>query len=99
MNGPIAVITGGNRGIGRSTALHLARAGGGVILTYRSHPDEAAEVVKEIKARGSTAVPLELDAGAVETFDAFVAAVTDVLGQTWGRDSFDYLVNNAGVQI
>lgn len=99
MNGRIAVITGGNRGIGRSAALHLARAGVGVILTYRSHPDEAAEVVKEITDLGSTAVALELDAGAVRSFDVFVGAVTDVLGQTWGRDSFDYLVNNAGMQI
>ncbi|MEV4623110.1 SDR family oxidoreductase [Asanoa sp. NPDC049573] len=95
----IAVITGGNRGIGRSAALHLARAGVGVILTYRTHPEEAAEVVKEITDLGSEAVALELDAGVVGSLDAFVTSVSDVLGQTWGRDSFDYLVNNAGLQI
>jgi NAD(P)-dependent dehydrogenase (short-subunit alcohol dehydrogenase family) len=98
-SGRIAIITGANRGIGRSAALHLARDGVGVILTYRSHPEEAAEVVKEITDLGSTAVALEFDAGAVGSFDTFVTTVTDVLKQTWGRDSFDYLVNNAGMQI
>ncbi|HEV7708525.1 MAG TPA: SDR family oxidoreductase [Asanoa sp.] len=97
-SGRIAIITGANRGIGRSAALHLARDGVGVILTYRSHPEEAAEVVKEITELGSSAVALELDAGAVGSFDTFVTTVTDVL-KTWGRDSFDYLVNNAGMQI
>jgi NAD(P)-dependent dehydrogenase (short-subunit alcohol dehydrogenase family) len=95
----IALITGGNRGIGRSTALRLARDGVDVILTYRTHADEAAEVVKEITDLGASAVALHLDAGAVESFDDFVAAVTEVLRRTWHRDSFDYLVNNAGMQI
>ncbi|SNT11033.1 NAD(P)-dependent dehydrogenase, short-chain alcohol dehydrogenase family [Asanoa hainanensis] len=95
----IALITGGNRGIGRSTALHLAREGVDVILTYRSHPEEAALVVQEIAELGGTAVALELDAGAVESFDGFVASVTDALRRTWDRDTFDYLVNNAGMQI
>ncbi len=95
----IALITGGNRGIGRSTALQLARDGVDVILTYRTHADEAAEVVKEITDLGASAVALPLDAGAVASFDDFVAAVAEVLRQTWDRDSFDYLVNNAGMQI
>ncbi|GIF64302.1 short-chain dehydrogenase [Asanoa ishikariensis] len=95
----IALITGANRGIGRSAALHLAREGVDVILTYRSHPEEAAQVVQEIAELGATAVALELDAGAVESFDGFVASVTDVLRRTWDRDTFDYLVNNAGMQI
>ncbi|MEV4536200.1 SDR family oxidoreductase [Asanoa sp. NPDC049518] len=95
----IALITGGNRGIGRSTALHLAREGVDVILTYRTHPDEAAAVVQEIAELGATAVAMELDSGAVETFDGFVASVTDVLRRTWDRNTFDYLINNAGTQI
>ncbi|GIF48272.1 NAD(P)-dependent dehydrogenase (short-subunit alcohol dehydrogenase family) [Asanoa ferruginea] len=98
-SGRIAIITGANRGIGRSAALHLARDGVGVILTYRSHAEEAAEVVKEITDLGPAAVALELDAGDVGSFDGFVTTVTDVVKQTWGRDSFDYLVNNAGMQI
>jgi NAD(P)-dependent dehydrogenase (short-subunit alcohol dehydrogenase family) len=93
----IALITGGNRGIGRSTALHLARGGVDVLLTHRTNADEAAAVVAEIADLGRTAVALQLDVGVVSSFPAFTAAVTDALRQTWGRDSFDFLVNNGGM--
>jgi NAD(P)-dependent dehydrogenase (short-subunit alcohol dehydrogenase family) len=91
----IALITGGNRGIGRSTALHVDAD---VILTYRTNADEAAAVVAEFEARGRRAAALRLDAGDVSSFDAFAAAVRDVL-RDWGRDSFDFLVNNGGMNI
>jgi NAD(P)-dependent dehydrogenase (short-subunit alcohol dehydrogenase family) len=93
----IALITGGNRGIGRSTALHLARSGVDVLLTYRSHPEEADGVVAEIEALGRTAVALRLDAGAVGTFDAFVGDVRAALRASWDRDTLDVLVNNGGI--
>ncbi|MDO8212261.1 SDR family NAD(P)-dependent oxidoreductase [Conexibacter sp. CPCC 206217] len=95
----IALITGGNRGIGRSAALALARDGVDVILTYRSNADEAAAVVASIAALGRTAVALQLDAGEVGSFDAFVAAVTESLRTSWDRDTFDFLVNNGGMNI
>jgi NAD(P)-dependent dehydrogenase (short-subunit alcohol dehydrogenase family) len=94
----IALITGGNRGIGRSAALQLAREGTDVILTYRSHADEADAVVAEIAALGRSAAALPLDTGAVGSFPAFASAVTAALRSTWGRESFDFLVNNAGMQ-
>jgi NAD(P)-dependent dehydrogenase (short-subunit alcohol dehydrogenase family) len=93
----IALITGGNRGIGRATALHLARAGSDVVLTYRSHADEAHAVVGEIAGLGRSAVALPLDAGAVSTFDAFAADLTRALRDTWDRGSLDVLVNNGGI--
>jgi NAD(P)-dependent dehydrogenase (short-subunit alcohol dehydrogenase family) len=95
----IALITGANRGIGRSTALALARDGIDVILTYRSHGDEAAAVVDEITSLGRNAASLRLDTGATETFEAFVASVTTALRDTWGRETLDVLINNAGTQI
>ena len=52
MTAKIALITGGNRGLGRATALALAGAGTDVVLTYRSNADEAAAVVDEITAQG-----------------------------------------------
>ncbi|MFF1926009.1 SDR family NAD(P)-dependent oxidoreductase [Streptomyces sp. NPDC058221] len=93
----IALITGGNRGLGRATAQALAEAGTDVIVTYRSNKDEAAEVVDAVTALGRKAVALELDTTAFDTFPAFEAEVRDALNTTWGRDSFDFLVNNAGV--
>jgi NAD(P)-dependent dehydrogenase (short-subunit alcohol dehydrogenase family) len=95
----IALITGANRGIGRSTALQLARDGVDVVLTYRSHAEEADAVVAEIGALGRTAAALQLDVGDVASFDAFAAALTDVLTTTWQRDTFDFLVNNGGMNL
>ena len=98
MTSRIALITGGNRGIGRSTALHLARDGVDVILTYRTNADEAAAVVAEIEALGRRAAALQLDVGDVSAFDAFADAVREVL-RGWDRDTFDFLVNNGGMSI
>jgi NAD(P)-dependent dehydrogenase (short-subunit alcohol dehydrogenase family) len=92
----IALITGGNRGIGRSTALALAAAGVDSVITYRSHAEEAEAVVAELRALGREAAALQLDTGDTSTFAAFVDTFTATLQETWGRDTFDYLVNNAG---
>jgi len=93
----VALITGGSRGIGKSTALETARRGIGVILTYKSHPHEGETVAGEIHRAGGKAVALKLDAADVGSFDAFAARVRDVLGATWSRSDFDFLVNNAGI--
>jgi len=96
---PIAVITGGSRGLGRNTAIHLAQRGVDVVLTYRSQAAEAAAVVAEIEALGRRAVALPLDVGRSATFDGFAAQLKDTLAATWQRERFDHLVNNAGVGV
>jgi NAD(P)-dependent dehydrogenase (short-subunit alcohol dehydrogenase family) len=92
----IALITGGSRGLGRNTSVHLARAGVDVVLTYHSNQAEADAAVAEIAVAGRKAVALQLDAGDIASFDGFVDRFRDVLSATWGRDTFAYLVNNAG---
>jgi len=92
----IALITGGNRGIGRSTALALAAKGVDSVITYRSHAEECDAVVGELEALGRKAVALQLDTGDTSQFEAFSATLAGALQETWGRDTFDYLVNNAG---
>ncbi|GAA0257605.1 SDR family NAD(P)-dependent oxidoreductase [Cryptosporangium japonicum] len=95
----IALITGANRGLGRNTALRLAEDGVDVILTYRSNADEAQEVVDELTKLGRTAVAFRLDVGDLAAHEAFVDEVRAALADRWGRDTFDYLVNNAGTGI
>ncbi|WP_205962134.1 SDR family NAD(P)-dependent oxidoreductase [Paracoccus siganidrum] len=85
-----------HRGLGRNTALSIARHGGDVVLAYRGNAAQAAEVVTEIEALGRKAVALQLDLSRVADFPAFADALRDRLRQLWGRDSFDHLVNNAG---
>ena len=82
LEGKIALVTGGSRGIGRAIALELARAGAEVTLSYRSGKDEAEEVAREAGARA-----VEADVADPEQAKALVDAAGDL----------DILVNNAGV--
>ncbi|MDF7812255.1 SDR family oxidoreductase [Hymenobacter sp. YC55] len=93
----IALVTGGSRGLGKNSALKLAEAGHDLIITYRTKEAEAHDVVAQIEALGRKAVALPLDTSKVATFPAFVEVVTQHLQQTWSRNTFDYLVNNAGI--
>ncbi|KAA0182254.1 SDR family oxidoreductase [Cupriavidus gilardii] len=92
----IALVTGASRGLGRATALSIARSGGDVIVTYQRRADEANAVVAEIEALGRKACALQLDTGDVGSFAAFAQTLRTALRQTWQRDTFDHLVNNAG---
>jgi NAD(P)-dependent dehydrogenase (short-subunit alcohol dehydrogenase family) len=96
-NQKIALITGGSRGLGRSTAENLARKGVDVVITYNSRADEARKVVAAIEVQGRKAVALQLDTGALETFALFAKTLKRTLKETWGRECFDFLVNNAGI--
>jgi NAD(P)-dependent dehydrogenase (short-subunit alcohol dehydrogenase family) len=93
----IAVVTGGSSGIGASAAEQLARRGAGVILTYNSNKKGAQDTVAAIEDAGGTAVALPLDVGEAGSFPAFRESVAAALRATWQRDTFDFLVNNAGI--
>ncbi|HEY9321823.1 MAG TPA: SDR family NAD(P)-dependent oxidoreductase, partial [Achromobacter sp.] len=92
----ISLVTGASRGLGRNTALSIARHGGDVIITYRSDRDSADAVVADIAALGRKAIALQLDTNNVASFAGFVAALREALSSNWGRDRFDHLINNAG---
>jgi NAD(P)-dependent dehydrogenase (short-subunit alcohol dehydrogenase family) len=91
----IAIVTGGSRGIGRSTVENLARRGVSTVFTYHTHSTDAGAVVASVKDAGAEAVALRLDAGNVASFDAFVESVQNALMKL-GATRFDFLVNNAG---
>jgi len=97
--GKIALVTGASRGLGRATALSLARNGNGVIITYLSNKAAADEVVSAIEALGQKAVALPLDTGKLSTFAEFATDLKRVLAETWSVDHFDFLVNNAGMGV
>jgi NAD(P)-dependent dehydrogenase (short-subunit alcohol dehydrogenase family) len=92
----VAIVTGASSGIGQSAAIQIARRGTGVILTYQSNESGALDTVAMIEKDGGTAVALPLAVGRSETFPAFRESVVAALRDTWQRDTFDFLVNNAG---
>jgi NAD(P)-dependent dehydrogenase (short-subunit alcohol dehydrogenase family) len=96
---PIALVTGGSRGLGKSTALHLAKHGADVILTYKSGRAEAEATVAEIESTGRRAHALPLDVAKSTTFVEFAIRLRDVLSKNWQRDKVNFLVNNAGIGI
>mgnify|MGYP001797668583 CR=1 FL=1 len=95
----IALVTGASRGLGKNTALALAKKGVDVILTYKSNEAEANSVVSEIEKMGGKAAALQLDTTNIKTFDDFTARVRQRLQEQWQTERFDFLINNAGVGI
>jgi NAD(P)-dependent dehydrogenase (short-subunit alcohol dehydrogenase family) len=95
LKGKIALVTGGNRNIGREAALALAAQGADVVITYREQKDSAAQTVKDLQARGVRAAALQVNLTGTSQLPAFVAAFKAQLTD-WGRSDFDFLINNAG---
>jgi NAD(P)-dependent dehydrogenase (short-subunit alcohol dehydrogenase family) len=99
MTTPIALVTGGSRGLGRSAALALAARGTDVVLTYRSNKAEAAAVVADIEALGRRAAALPLDLADPSGIPTFVEALRVTLREHFAAAHIRYLLNNAGIGI
>ena len=92
----VAIVTGSSRGLGRSTVLSLAGRGVDSIVTYYANKAAADEVVHQAEKLNRKALALQLDVSDITTFTSFANEVSRVLKETWNREKFDFLVNNAG---
>jgi glucose 1-dehydrogenase len=92
LKGKVAIVTGGNSGIGKAVVLALAGAGANVVIDYVSNPAATEELERQVEALGDQAIGVEADVSKVEDLQRLVdSAVT-----TFGR--LDIMVNNAGVE-
>ncbi len=94
----VVLITGGSRGLGRSTALEAARNGYDIIFTYNSNQSAAEKVADEIRAVGRRATILQLDTSDVSSLGAFVDRVDEQL-KGLGVPALYGLINNAGIGL
>jgi NAD(P)-dependent dehydrogenase (short-subunit alcohol dehydrogenase family) len=97
MNRKIALVTGGSRGLGKNMALRLAEKGHDVIITYHTQKEEAQDVVTAIEQLGLNAAALQLDINQIGSLDGFIQEVNTLLNEKWNVNSFDFLINNAGI--
>ena len=90
LEGKVAIVTGGSRGIGRAIAEDLAKNGAKVVVNYNSNADAANEAVAAIEALGSEAIAVQADVSDFDQAQALAKAAAEKFGQV------DILVNNAG---
>jgi 3-oxoacyl-[acyl-carrier protein] reductase len=91
LEGKVAIVTGGSRGIGASIALDLACNGAHVAINYRKSVDEANQVIRQIESYGNQGLAVQADVSSFEDAQRMVDSVVSELG------GLDILVNNAGV--
>jgi glucose 1-dehydrogenase len=92
LKGKVAIVTGGNTGIGRSVVLALAEAGASIVIDYISHEELELEVAKEVQALGDQVIGVKADVSKVEDLQRLIDAAVSSFGQ------LDVMVNNAGVE-
>lgn len=92
LNGKVAIVTGGNSGIGKSIALALARAGANLVIDYVVHPEATEALEREIVALGDAAIGVAADVSRIDELQKLMDAAVAKFGRV------DVMVNNAGVE-
>jgi glucose 1-dehydrogenase len=92
LKGKVAIVTGGNSGIGAAVVLGLATAGANVVIDYVAHPEATEALAQQVAALGSTAVGVKADVSQVGEMQALIDAAVAKFGRV------DIMVNNAGIE-
>src|SRR5690242_18912253 len=92
LNGKVAIVTGGNSGIGKAIVFELARQDANLVIDYVVHPEAAEEEESSIAAMGDQAIGVQADVSKVEDLQKLIDAAV----KTFGR--VDVMINNAGVE-
>jgi glucose 1-dehydrogenase len=92
LKGKVAIVTGGNSGIGMAIVLELARQGANIVIDFVSHPDATEVLEKQVVALGDQALGVDADVSQVSDLEKLIAAAVERFGRV------DIMVNNAGVE-
>jgi glucose 1-dehydrogenase len=92
LDGKIAIVTGGNTGIGKSIVLALAREGANIVIDYIADPEATEELEKQVAALGDTAIGVDADVSKVNDLQTLVDSAVKQFGR------LDVMVNNAGIE-
>lgn len=92
LHGKVAVVTGGNSGIGKAVVLALAEAGANIVIDYVAHPEATEELEKQVHALGDQAIGVDADVSKVADLEMLVARTVEAFGR------LDIMVNNAGIE-
>src|SRR6476620_19986 len=88
----VAIVTGGNSGIGKAIVLAFAREGANIAVDYVSHPEATEELERQIAALGDRAIGVDADVSKVADLEKLIAATVKAFGR------LDIMVNNAGIE-
>jgi 3-oxoacyl-[acyl-carrier protein] reductase len=91
LEGKVAIVTGGSRGIGRAAALALSRAGAAVVVNYARNDEAARQVVAEVEQAGGRGIAVQADVADYQACEALVQSALDHFKR------IDILINNAGI--
>src|SRR4029079_6771267 len=92
LEGKVAIVTGGNSGIGKSIVLALAGAGANIVIDYVANEQATEDLEKQVVALGDRAIGVDADVSKVEDLERLVAAAVEAFGRV------DIMVNNAGIE-
>jgi glucose 1-dehydrogenase len=92
LHGKVAVVTGGNSGIGKAVVLALAEAGANIVIDFVAHPEATEELEKQVHALGDQAIGVDADVSKVADLEMLVARTVEAFGR------LDIMVNNAGIE-